>query len=499
MSFKTGYLILIITIGCAMAHIKGMQQSAMAADAQRLAVRAIKQNEALVTPPWLNGSPSAHYQIHSITLDGNNTTRASTIMREIPFAEGDSLPCIKLADRLEQARLNLINTGLFNFVETDVRQLENQAVALTFHFVERWNIWPLPVLELEEPNLNQWLDDPSFSAFNYGIHFKAYNLSGRNERIGVAARAGNVQSLHLNLITPYFGKSKFVRAELQYTLDRSKRRAFGTKDNEQLTARLADEYISQEYAFSGSLRFRPGFYNTHRFSLSFHYHNYADTLLELNPRFGPDGKSSFSFFRAGYTFRRDHRDIIAYPLEGYLIEGGITQKGLGLLSEENMRVTSLYASLSHYTHLVDKWYAAWSAYGKWNEGTTLSYFDREGLGFSHSLVRGYEHYVVDGHKFFIFKSNLKYNLLPERITEISVIPAEPFSRIHYALYLNLFTDAGIIDDRHYQNSNDLANRWLAGTGVGLDLHTYYDMVLRSEFSLNRHGETGVFFHLAAPI
>lgn len=499
MSFKTVYMILLFTIVCASVHGSELSDAAINKEAQILVAGEIICNEALILSPKLNGSTSDHYEVNSITLDGNRVTRASTIMREIPFALGDSLPEVKLALGLEQARLNLLNTGLFNFVETDVRKLEKQAVAITFHFVERWNIWPLPVLELEEPNINQWLDDPSFSAFNYGIHLKAYNLSGRNERLHLGARAGNVQSLNINLITPYLGKSKSVRAEMQYTLDRTKRRAYGTEDNEQLIARLADDYISQEYAFSGSLRFRPGFYNTHRISLSFHYHNYSDTLLVLNPRFGPEGKSSFSFFSAGYAFRRDRRDIIAYPLEGYLIEGGITQKGLGILSGENMRVTSLFASVRHYRHLADKWYAAWSLYGKWNEGSTLSYFDREGLGFNHSLVRGYEQYVIDGHKYFIFKSNIKYNLLPKRISAIPLIPSEQFSRIHYALYMNFFTDIGIMDDRHYQSSNELANRWLAGAGIGLDLHTYYDIVLRTECSLNRHGETGVFFHFAAPI
>lgn len=500
MSLKTVYLLLLITIGCTVVHGNGLPQPAKSKDPPGEAVGLPTRNDHPIAPTWTNGSPALDYAIHSIMLEGNRTTRASTIMREIPFAVGDSLTGDRLANGLEQARLNLMNTGLFNFVETAVKVPDSQAVVITFHFVERWNIWPLPVLELEEPNLNQWLEDPSFSAFNYGINLKAYNLSGRNERIHLEAMAGNVQSLHLRLITPYLGRSKLVRAEVDYSLDRSKRRAYGTEDNEQLIARLPGDYISREYAFSGALRLRPGFYNTHRLSFSFHYHHYADTLLELNPRFGPGGKSSFSFFSAGYAFRRDRRDIIAYPLEGYLVEAGITQKGLGLLSEENMRVTSLFASLRHYAKLTDQWYAAWSAHGKWSEGTTLSYFDREGLGFNHSLVRGYEQYVIDGHKFFIFKTNLKYNLLPERVTEISRIPAESFSRIHYALYLNLFTDVGIMDDRHYLSSNNnLANRWLAGTGIGLDLHTYYDIVLRSEFSLNRHGEGGVFFHFSAPI
>ncbi len=439
------------------------------------------------------------YLIEEIIIKGNERTRERIILRELPLSRGDSLYLHQLRRKVESGRYNLMNTGLFNFAEVVYEDCGEKNIQLTIHVVERWNIWPLPALELDEPNLNQWLDAPSFSAFNYGINLHASNITGRNEMIRLAGKIGNVQTLDFQLRTPYMGPRQTVRLGLQYKLDRSKRRVYATEENEQLVARLPDDYISNEYTFAGSLHIRPGFYSTHRFGLSFHYHNYADTLLALNPRFGPDGKNRFSFFSAGYSFRRDRRDIIAYPLSGHLIEAGVTKKGLGLLSEENMDVTSLYANVRHYIRLKQQWYAAWSMYGKWSEGTTLSYFDREGLGFNRSLVRGYEQYIIDGHKFFIFKSNIKYNLLPERDGLISFIPYEQFSRIHYALYLNVFADVGVINDRHYRSKNNLANRWLAGGGIGLDFHTYYDIVFRSEFTVNRHGETGFFFHLGAPI
>ena len=439
------------------------------------------------------------YLIEEIIIKGNERTREKAILRELPIREGDSLHLHQLQQKIEAGRNNLMNTGLFNFVEIHPEDTPGKTLTLTIQVIERWNIWPLPVLELDEPNLNQWLEDPTFSAFNYGISLYLSNISGMNERIRLAGKIGNVQTLDLQLRSRYIGNRQIVRWGLQYKLDRSKSRAYDTEENEQLTARLRDDFISNEYLFATALHLRPGLYNIHRLGLAFHYHNYHDTLLTLNPRFGPDGKHRFSFFSLGYTFRRDRRDIVAYPLSGHLIEAGVTRKGLGILSEENMDVTSLSANVRHYIRLRQQWYAAWSMYGKWSEGSTLSYFDREGLGFSRSLVRGYEHYIIDGHKFFIFKSNVKYNLLPERDGVISFIPYEQFSRIHYALYLNLFADVGVMDDRHYLSKNDLANRWLAGGGIGLDFHTYYDIVFRSEFTVNRHGEAGFFFHLGAPI
>ena len=45
----------------------------------------------------------------------------------------------------------------------------------------------------------------------------------------------------------------------------------------------------------------------------------------------------------------------------------------------------------------------------------------------------------------------------------------------------------------------LDNKFIFGTGVGLDFVTYYDKVLRLEYGINDMGETGLFIHFVAPI
>ena len=45
----------------------------------------------------------------------------------------------------------------------------------------------------------------------------------------------------------------------------------------------------------------------------------------------------------------------------------------------------------------------------------------------------------------------------------------------------------------------LDNKFIFGTGIGLDFVTYYDKVLRLEYGINDMGETGLFIHFVAPI
>ena len=195
----------------------------------------------------------------------------------------------------------------------------------------------------------------------------------------------------------------------------------------------------------------------------------------------------------------EQRDLKAYPLEGYYAEIGFLQQGIGLLDGGKKGVGTIDLTYSHYEPLQAGWYAAVGFRGKWSGGPGLSYFNQQGLGFHRDLVRGYEPYVLDGQWFGIVKTNLKYNLLPQRVSRLRFISSERFSLIHYALYLNAFFDWGYVGDRYFSQGNPLNNAWLGGAGLGLDFVTYYDKVLRTEFSLNRKGKAGLYFHLIAPI
>jgi hypothetical protein len=90
-------------------------------------------------------------------------------------------------------------------------------------------------------------------------------------------------------------------------------------------------------------------------------------------------------------------------------------------------------------------------------------------------------------------------LLPTKILKFNFIKTEKFNIIHYAIYLNLFIDLGYVyDDEFYQN-NTLSNSFQYGTGVGIDFVTYYDIVIRFEYSMNKMKETGFFIHFKASI
>jgi hypothetical protein len=67
------------------------------------------------------------------------------------------------------------------------------------------------------------------------------------------------------------------------------------------------------------------------------------------------------------------------------------------------------------------------------------------------------------------------------------------------MYANLFFDCAYSWKMPVNQTSFLDNKFIFGTGIGLDFVTYYDKVLRLEYGINDMGETGLFIHFVAPI
>jgi len=99
--------------------------------------------------------------------------------------------------------------------------------------------------------------------------------------------------------------------------------------------------------------------------------------------------------------------------------------------------------------------------------------------------------VIDGNSYGLLVNNLKYCLLQERRYNLTYIPWSQFNPIHFSVYTNLFFDMAYIQGQYYAiDGNNYVNRLLYTGGLGLDLVSYYDQVIRFELSVNREGQPG---------
>ncbi|MBK9290935.1 MAG: BamA/TamA family outer membrane protein [Bacteroidetes bacterium] len=444
--------------------------------------------------------PDEQFVVRAILPEGNKVTREHIIMREMEFRQGDTLSLSEFCQLSRKSRQNLLNRGLFNFV--DIRTVpfpgKPSEKDVVVDVTERWYVWPFPIFELAERNFNSWWELRDLRRTNYGFFVTINNFRGRMEVLRVLARAGYNQNYYLNYEIPYLNRKQSFGASLETGVALSRETFYAAKNHKYLHYKSLDGFARRQGYFRLTFTFRPEIHNLHAFTLAYENFRFADTLVKLNPEMGFNNQPDFRMFRLAYRLKHDFRDSRPYPLNGHYFELNAEQRGLGLLSNEPAH-TNLKATFDLYRPIKPRWNWAFTTTVKTVIGKTEPYQLRRGLGYGNEFVRGYELYVVDGRSFGLFKSNIKYTLVKPQSRQLPVPVTERFSKIHYALYLNALFDAGYVHEPNPWPDNFLQNRLLYGTGLGLDLVTYYDLVWRFELSLNHLRQSGFFLHFVAPI
>lgn len=437
--------------------------------------------------------------VDAIIITGNRKTKPHIIKRELLFKEGDTLLLSELDELSDKSRKNLLNSSLFNFAEISHFTYDSVKYNFIVDVTERWYTWPNPIFEISERNFNSWWKDKDYDRINYGFFIEQQNFRGRNEVLKWLMRFGYDERYAFEYKVPYINKKQTLGLGMKVGIKRNHEVAYQTYENKLEHIKDEDEYMFNQYFATLNLNIRKKIHETHNFYLGFEENEYGDTVLALNPDFSPSSVKKYSFFSLYYIYKNDHRDIKAYPLNGHYFDIGFYKLGLGVLEQPTVNQLFVKSSVRKYIKLNNKFYFASGLSGKLSALGKQPYQILQGLGYGRDFVRGYEYYVIDGEAFALSKSNLKFELLPTKVYNIGIIPTERFSKIHLAMYLNAYIDAGYVKDDYYYLFNNLTNSWLVGGGAGLDLVTYYDKVLRVEYSINKMNQSGVFLHFIAPI
>jgi outer membrane protein assembly factor BamA len=443
-----------------------------------------------------------YLRIVSINLTGNKITRDQIIFREIVFYIGDSLSVERLDTLITRSRQNLLNTSLFNFVDLKKSFPDpgSRNVVIDVNVTERWYIWPTPILKLSDRNFNVWWETKDLSRLSYGFYIDWRNFRGRKENLILRLQWGYNRVIVLQYLIPYLNQKKTLGMGFGFGYARQKETAYQTVDNKQEFYKEPEGFARQDYYAYGQFLVRRNIYNTHQLGLRYDRHHFSDSLIMENEHYTIDSSAELQYISFSYLFKSDHRDYKPYPLKGYYFDFQILKYGLWTFNSNTLNTVHLLATYRRYWELHPRIYFATGLNGKISAGYQ-PYFILRGIGYDRDMVRSYEYYLVDAQHFGILKNNIKFALIPNQVRNISFIRTDKFGKIFYALYLNVFFDAGygVYNQDFGWETNDLQNALLLGYGTGLDFVTYYDIVVRLEFSVNFKNETGFFLHFMAPI
>ena len=455
--------------------------------------------------PSLNAVAQDPYVIAgNISISGNRLTHPNIILRELKFGVGDTLKIASLPDVLDHAKENIFNTRLFNFVtlDTTVDPLTNR-MNLHIEVIERWYVWPIPYFQLSDQNINAWLQTWDWTKLTYGIDFTFFNVRGRNETLKIITHLGFNQKYGFTYKVPYVNRKQTLGIGFGADVEINHQVAIQTIDNKPFYFNGTGNYPKElTYAFA-DLLLRPNIYVIHTLRIAYNHYYLQDTVLHM-PGFSLTFSNNQDFATLWYQYKNDHRDVQYYPLNGWYFDLEFNHS-LPYWFTHDTYIKSIFRKYFQFT---DRWFYAFSLLGKLSFESQQPHYLQKGLGYGKEFVRGYEYYVVDGQHYLVFKNNLKFAIIPQRVEKLNFLRSNKFNTVPLALYGNVFADLGYVYaykqkaygyDDVYIPFNSLQNAFMMGFGLGLDFTTYYDVVIRVEGSMNLLGKPGLYIHFIAPI
>jgi outer membrane protein assembly factor BamA len=435
--------------------------------------------------------------VQEIKIIGNKTTQEKIIYRELPFKLGDKIPENQLKETLKRAQSNLLNTLLFNFVTLEPVYFDSTNISIYITIEERWYWWPTPIFEIQETNFNTWWQNKDLERINYGMLVVKENFRGRKERLSFKAQAGYTEQASINYKIPYINKKQTHGLNFGFSYSRNHELTYATTNNVRDFYKDDSRYVREQIGFGLGYDIRPKLYDQYTIQFGYSKINVADTVASFNTDYLLNGKNEMQYLTIGYGIKRDKRNFKSYPTLGYYYDFNAVKNGLGFLDKDLDQIYFI-SQIRKYWQLSDKLYLSGMAKIKYT-AKDGPYFLYGGLGYVNNLVRGYELYVINGEHYALTKTQMRYALVDNKIFKVKPLPFDKFNKVPLSIYIGAFFDTGFVDSKVNQTNNFLTNTTLYGGGFSLDFVSYYDMVLRLEYSINKLNEGGFFIHFVAPI
>ncbi|EAZ79973.2 POTRA domain-containing protein [Algoriphagus machipongonensis] len=449
--------------------------------------------------PANTGTPDK-IKVNNIYIIGNEKTKKSIILRELDFIEDYYYDWETFIEIIQADQKKIYNLRLFTSVEITPLLTGDEEAEVLITVKERWYILPSIIFQLADRNFSEWWTNQGrdFSRVNYGLRLSHSNVGGRNEKLRFAGQLGFTKALDIQYSKPYIDKNQKHGLAVQFKYFNNKTLAVKSEYNRQVFYTSPDEDVLRKN-IAAALRYtyRRSFYNFHYVTLGFNHTWVSPLVLAESPNYFQHGTNSLRYLYMTYTFRHDRRDNVAYATDGELLELSMTKYGIFFTDELDEVEVNLTAN--KYFKISDKFNFNTGLTAEWFLSARQPYTLVRGIGYNPNFIRGYELNVIEGQQLYVHKNSFRWKFFDHDFDISKAVPLEQFNTIPIRLYLSANFDHGYVTDRNDIPTNQrLANQYLIGYGLGIDMVGLYDNVLRFEYSLNNMGEGNFFFNFKAP-
>ncbi len=407
-------------------------------------------NSEMVSNP--NETELNQFPIKQIEIIGNEKTDADIIFRELLFSQGDLVSLKKII----AAQKRVLNTGLFTQARFDIIG-EGDFYTLLITVYERWYIYPIPLLNINER---------SWSKISYGFQLLYYNFAGRDILLNFTAAFGYNPQFKLAYYNPwFFGDLKLFTNFMVY------------KGKVQAKNPALDNLEYDKIGLDWLIGKRFGHFTF--LGLTYNYTEISQPLqtgLTLSPS-GRDIVPSITL-----SLQYDNRDYKEYPHSGCNVQFWTKKAGNSKRIDYN-----LYgADLRGYLPLNNSLTIAMRGAVNLTSGD-IPLYERSFFGFN-ERIRGRFYDIFEGENLAFGGIEFRFPVLP--ITYMDVPPVPGFEQ--YSSHLKFGASAGIFYDTGavwFQDKELSRQDFKSGFGAGIHFHLPYIDVFRIECGLNSDWET----------
>jgi outer membrane protein assembly factor BamA len=431
---------------------------------------------------------SAQIKISSIQIEGNKKTKAYIILRELPIHQGDFISKDSLANLDTLCEQQLFNTSLFEQVTVQTEFLDSSQARIKINLSERWYLFPIPYFKWVDRNFSQWWNEQhrSLDRVNYGLNIRQANVSGNRDNLTAAFITGYTQQSIFRYQIPFIDKKLRYGLALGWQQFTQKEINIDTKLDKQVFYKTQN-IIQEGYRANASISYRPNLYDRFNFQIGVGRNEISDSAFFYQSSFLPSHQKVYSYQDISLSFSKLHFDYNTYPTKGQSTDFILYQrfsKNSNLSSIQFRKVVAYPFSKSNFVFFESNSLIKFLP--------NLNYTDTKLLGYGNLQINGLEYYVVDGNAASILKASFQHALGTVSVKNLLPIKRLPF--IKYQFWFKAFTHLGYVYSERPVNNSRLSNTLIRTAGVGLDIISIYDFVLKIDYCLNQLGDKGLYLH-----
>lgn len=464
------------------------------------------------------------YFVSNIYVYGNKHTSYNVINREISIQAGKTYNIKTLEKEIKISEENLNNTSFFNTVSItysrdttadrryvyssdslncyknpqEIANLGNgaEAVSLNITVTERWYYWPNLDIVFEDRNMSSWVNKFDMNRITIGYGLTTQNFLGQGHKVTLSGKTGFKKGLNFsykNIAVDQYRKH-FLSFDMGFL--KTKTAECYTEKNKPVSFK-SNGYMEKNWKVGASYTYRHNIRKKLTFGAEFSHNIINDTILIVNSNYWGSDATIMNRLKFTYTYEYDQRDYQTYPTSGFYTK---LEGRADIAINDPFKYGQITANLQYYKPLGGRWYYSSDFKGGLSVKTDKAWIYDRAIGDSKIAMSTYDIFVIDGQHFITHNSTLRYLILPKKEFYLRWFSRlDKFSHIHFTMYGKILFEMGYAYNNDNSRDNCYTNSFLCGVGAGIDILTYYDIILNCGYVINKTGHRCFIFGLKAPL